>query len=54
MARAIETSQQRISYLVANGKPLPAELVLATERQTGISRHDLRPDLYPRETRQAA
>lgn len=26
---------------------VPAEQVLHVERLTGISRHDLRPDLYP-------
>ena len=26
-----------------------AEYVLAIEAATGVSRHDLRPDLYPRE-----
>lgn len=29
---------------------VPAEYVLPIEDVTGISRHDLRPDLYPRET----
>ncbi len=28
---------------------IPAERVLDVERATGISRHDLRPDLYPRD-----
>jgi len=28
-------------------KRVPAERVLPIERITGISRHDLRPDLYP-------
>lgn len=32
---------------------VPAERVLDIERQWGISRHDLRPDLYPREGRAA-
>tara|TARA_R110000868_G_scaffold111222_6_gene300450 strand:- start:721 stop:897 length:177 start_codon:yes stop_codon:yes gene_type:complete len=32
-----------------DNKPLAAEHVLTVERQTGISRHELRPDLYPRE-----
>lgn len=27
-------------------KRIPAERVLAVERATGISRHELRPDLY--------
>jgi len=26
---------------------VPAERVLDVERETGVSRHDLRPDLYP-------
>lgn len=48
-AAAIGTSQQLVSYWLKNGKSLPAEFVLATEKATGISRHDLRPDLYPRD-----
>lgn len=28
---------------------IPAEYVLMIERELGLSRHDLRPDLYPRE-----
>jgi DNA-binding transcriptional regulator YdaS (Cro superfamily) len=28
---------------------VPAERALAIEEATGISRHDLRPDIYPRE-----
>jgi DNA-binding transcriptional regulator YdaS (Cro superfamily) len=46
-ADAIGTSQQLVSYWVRNDKPLPAEFVLKTEAETGISRHDLRPDIYP-------
>lgn len=49
MAEAIGMSQQVISYRLRKGLPLPAEYVLAAERETGISRHVLRPDLYPRE-----
>lgn len=30
---------------------VPATRVLEIERATGVSRHDLRPDLYPRERR---
>ena len=32
---------------------IPSERVLEVERVTGISRHDLRPDLYPREEQAA-
>jgi DNA-binding transcriptional regulator YdaS (Cro superfamily) len=53
-AAAIGTSQQNISNWVRDGKSLPAEFVLPTERETGVSRHDLRPDLYPREDTPAA
>jgi DNA-binding transcriptional regulator YdaS (Cro superfamily) len=30
---------------------VPAERVLQIEQITGVSRHDLRPDLYPKEDR---
>jgi hypothetical protein len=45
LAQAIGVSHQA----VAQWKYIPAERVLAVERLTGVSRHDLRPDLYPRE-----
>ena len=48
-AERIGTSQQNVSYWLANDKELPAEYVLATEAAFGISRHELRPDIYPRE-----
>ena len=53
-AAAIGTSQQLVSYWLRNEKVLPAEYVLRTEAETGISRHDLRPDLYPRDEAAAA
>lgn len=34
---------------VSQWKRVPPSRVLAVERATGVSRHDLRPDLYPRE-----
>ena len=33
---------------------IPAERVLDVERITGISRHELRPDLYPSPDREAS
>ena len=30
-------------------RQVPAERVLQIEKLTGISRHDMRPDIYPRE-----
>ncbi|KTF68659.1 transcriptional regulator [Sphingomonas sp. HT-1] len=53
-AAAIGTSQQLVSYWLKNRRPLPAEYVLPAERAGFGSRHDLRPDLYPREEAQAA
>lgn len=34
---------------VSQWKQVPAERVLDVERATGVSRHRLRPDLYPAE-----
>lgn len=44
IARALGISRNA----VGKWKRVPAERVLAIEAFTGISRHDLRPDLYPR------
>lgn len=35
-------------------KTVPPQHVLEVERISGVSRHDLRPDLYPREERHPA
>jgi DNA-binding transcriptional regulator YdaS (Cro superfamily) len=48
-AAAVGTSQQLVSYWLTNRKALPAEFVLPAEAALGISRHDLRPDIYPKE-----
>lgn len=49
LAEAIGTSQQNISNWIARGAQLPAELVLKAEAETGIPRHEWRPDIYPPE-----
>lgn len=49
MARLLGIAQPSVWRWLARELPLPAEHVLKVERETGISRHDLRPDLYPRE-----
>lgn len=41
-------SQGTVSSWILRGR-LPAERVLEVEAATGIHRHELRPDLYPRE-----
>jgi DNA-binding transcriptional regulator YdaS (Cro superfamily) len=49
LARALGLSSQgTVSSWLARG--LPAERVLAVEAASGVSRHLLRPDLYPVET----
>lgn len=50
LAALLGITQGAISRWLARGSSLPAEHVLKVEAATGISRHDLRPDLYPRET----
>ncbi|MBA8820679.1 hypothetical protein BRY73_23935 [Ochrobactrum sp. P6BS-III] len=45
LARRLGVTPQAISQW----KNVPASRVIAVERATGVSRHDLRPDLYPRE-----
>lgn len=50
LARKIGTTQATVWKWLNKGLPITATLVLAIETETGISRHDLRPDLYPRES----
>jgi hypothetical protein len=44
--RATGMTQQSVSYRLSKGLNLPGEFVLAAEREYGISRHVLRPDVY--------
>ncbi|NLS26209.1 hypothetical protein S2M10_11900 [Sphingomonas sp. S2M10] len=48
-ARLVGVTQPSVWTWIRRSKPLPAEHVLKVEAATGVSRHDLRPDLYPRE-----
>ena len=48
-ARLLGLSQTSIWKWVSRGKVLPAEYVLKVEAATGISKHELRPDIYPLE-----
>jgi DNA-binding transcriptional regulator YdaS (Cro superfamily) len=34
---------------ISQWKRVPSSRVIAVERATGVCRHDLRPDLYPRD-----
>jgi DNA-binding transcriptional regulator YdaS (Cro superfamily) len=49
LARLCGVSQPAVSKWIQARKHLPAEHVLTVERATGVSRHLLRPDLYPAE-----
>jgi DNA-binding transcriptional regulator YdaS (Cro superfamily) len=53
-ATLVGKTQGAISKRLAAGQSCWAEDVLKVEEATGISRHDLRPDLYPREDGAAA
>ncbi|WP_110300361.1 helix-turn-helix domain-containing protein [Blastomonas natatoria] len=49
LGRLIGKPQSTVWEWVDRKKPLPAEFVLTIEHATGISRHELRPDIYPLE-----
>ena len=49
LAELIGVTQAAVSIWLSKGQALPPEHVLAVEAATGISRHDLRPDIYPRD-----
>jgi DNA-binding transcriptional regulator YdaS (Cro superfamily) len=46
-ARLCGVSQTAVWKWLQSGKRLPAEHVLNVENETGVSRHLLRPDIYP-------
>ena len=50
LSRRLKITKHAVGKWRKRGR-VPAERVLAVERETGISRHDLRPDLYPRDPR---
>jgi DNA-binding transcriptional regulator YdaS (Cro superfamily) len=51
VARAVGVTPQAVSDVLRRNKRVPAEWCLGIERATGgaITRHALRPDLYPAE-----
>ena len=49
LANLLGIRQSHISNGKNRNKRVPAERVLDIERVTGVSRHELRPDLYPRD-----
>jgi DNA-binding transcriptional regulator YdaS (Cro superfamily) len=48
LAIAVGVRPQAVQKWQASGR-IPAERVLQVEVATGVSRHELRPDLYPLE-----
>jgi DNA-binding transcriptional regulator YdaS (Cro superfamily) len=50
LSRLLGISHQAI----AHWRRVPAERVLVIERLTGVPRHALRPDIYPKEARRVA
>lgn len=49
MAKCFGITQATVSRWLTQSKQMPAEHVLRAEAVTGISRHFLRPDIYPPE-----
>jgi DNA-binding transcriptional regulator YdaS (Cro superfamily) len=49
LADFLGVSQPTISNWVTRSRQIPGEYVLHVEAEYGVSRCDLRPDLYPRE-----
>lgn len=54
LAEKLGVGQTAISNWIRKTGRVPAERVLALEAISGVSRHDLRPDLYPRDRRSAS
>lgn len=54
LARICGITQSAVNQWLRRGMAMPAEYVLRTEAATGVSRHDLRPDIYPIEPKVAA
>lgn len=48
LADAMGVTQPTVSNRLRLSKQMPAEWVLPCEQLYGVSRHDLRPDIYPR------
>ncbi|MXO66271.1 transcriptional regulator [Altericroceibacterium endophyticum] len=49
LGRICGVGQPAVWKWLQSAKRLPAEHVLKVEAETGVSRHFLRPDIYPRE-----
>lgn len=54
LARALGVSQPTVWHWLNVSHRVPAEKVLLAEKLYGVSRHELRPDIYPVESRRRA
>lgn len=50
LARRVKTQQRNVWGWLHRSKRVPPQYVIPIERTTGISRHDLRPDIFGRAT----
>lgn len=48
LAKTLGVHQTTVSSWLNRNRKIPAEYVLVIEKSVGVSRHDLRPDIYPR------
>jgi DNA-binding transcriptional regulator YdaS (Cro superfamily) len=48
LGRLIGVRQCNVWGWLNRNKKVPAGMVLKIEKATGVSKHDLRPDIYPR------
>lgn len=46
LAKAVNAAPQFVSQWVTGRRPVPPKFALAIEAVTGVSRHDLRPDVF--------
>lgn len=46
LARLLGVTPQAVNQWVNGNRPVPSRHVLAIERATGVSRHELRPDVF--------
>lgn len=46
LANELGVDKSRVSRWVSNADPIPPQHVLRVEKLTGVSRHDLRPDVF--------
>lgn len=46
LARELKITPQAVNQWVTGRRPVPARLALRIEELTGVTRHDLRPDIF--------